>query len=253
MYISVMNIEIFQHLKQAREKAGFTQKEVEHELGMRSLMMRDYETGRLKLPVTVALQIATLYKVSLDELVGLKEPVGASKKFKVISSFNSLFLGDGFNVMFLDPILRAFLEDYHDQYFENSLFDLLTESFGEKEKREVVSQIGQFLFSLAGADEKVSDEEIDCIRFLTSAFNIQGRYQELSEWADKKYLPVSLPKGLERVEMRHFVIWILFFFASADQNISIEEVKYIEKVAESLRVNRSNFLFIQQKFVKEDV
>ena len=63
----------------------------------------------------------------------------------------------------------------------------------------------------------------------------------------------DLPKVFSRLEMRHFTIWMLFFFAKADGEITHQEVDYIEECAEKLLVNRTNYLFIKDKFIKESV
>jgi uncharacterized tellurite resistance protein B-like protein len=69
---------------------------------------------------------------------------------------------------------------------------------------------------------------------------------------NEEYSPSSVPKSLEGIEIRHFVIWLLFFFAHADESLSHQEITYIEKCAECLKVNKSNFLYIKKKFVKGD-
>ncbi len=240
---------ILYSLKRSREVAGLTQKEVEKALGMRSLMIKDYESGRLKLPVTVAIKLSDLYKVSVDDLLGQSNKANINTS-KVLQNFQTLFLGNGFSIMFLDPILRAFLEDHQDKYFQFSLFELLTGKKSENQKKEIVTEISRVLFSLASSDGKVSDSEIDCIRYILSAFEIENKYKEVSVGISEVYYPSS-EKILTEIELRHFIIWILFFFAYADKKLTFEEIEYIEKCAESLKINRSNFLFIKEKFIKE--
>ena len=248
--IMYMNTEILLSLKNNREKAGLTQKDVEKALGMRKLMMRDYEIGRLKLPVSVAVKLSEVYRVSLDELVGNRQYGGKIHQSKVLVNFKSLFLGNGFSMMFLDPIIRAFLEDHHGKYFDYSFFELLTDQCSEKQKKEVIVEINKLLFSVASTDGKISNEEIECIRYLLTEFKIQNKYKEIIK-INAQYYPEEIPKSMERIEIRHFTIWILFFFAFADEEICHQEISYIEKCAEHLKINKSNFLFIKKKFVKE--
>lgn len=248
-----MNNDYRDKLKQSRERAGLTQKEVESELRLRSLSMRDYEMGRLKLPVHVAIDLARLYQVTMDELLGVERKGSNPIKRKSLINFRSLFLGNGFGVMFLDPVLRAFLEDRQERYLDHSLFELMTESFSEKEKKELVNEIGRILFSLASTDGKISNDEVECIRVLLDAFGLANKYREIVSESNSLYLSESSPRAMERIEIRHFTIWVLFFFAYSDHNVCYEEVEYIEKIAERLRVNKSNFLFIKEKFVAEEV
>ena len=82
---------------------------------------------------------------------------------------------------------------------------------------------------------------------------MQNKYKEVSVGISTEYYPQSIPKSIQKIEIRHFVIWTLFFFAFADEVICNEEIKYIEKCAEILKINKSNFIFIKEKFVKERV
>lgn len=240
-------------IKLSREKAGLTQKEVESALDMRALMMRDYEIGRLKLPVSIALQLAKLYGITVDELIGNEQVISKIHQSKVLVNFDSLFLGNGFSIMFLDPILRAFLEDHYEKHFDNSLFELLTEEFNERKTKNLILEISKFLLSLASSDGKVTTEEIECIKYLLLAFNMQSKYKDISSEYTKDYLPNTLPVEMEKIEMRHFIIWILFFFAHADKKLCHQEISYIEKCAECLKINKSNFIFIRNKFVNERI
>ncbi|MGB0453014.1 MAG: helix-turn-helix domain-containing protein [Bacteriovoracaceae bacterium] len=245
------NDQILHSLKKVREAAGLTQKDVERILGMRALMMRDYEVGRLKLPIDIALKLAGLYRVSLDKLAGNIEAIPKDFESKTLKNFHSLFLGSGFSVIFQDPVMRAFLEGHSEDYFEQSLFDLLTTNFKEKERKDLARAIAQCLFSLASADGRISHEEIDCIRYLLKELKLQNKHKEISESLSEAFYPEMTQKNFERIEIRHFLIWLLFLFADSDGEINYEEVQYIEKCAESLKINKSNFLFIKKNFIEE--
>lgn len=234
-------------IKMAREKAGFTQKDVEDALGLRSLTMRDYEIGRLKLPIGVAMELAKLYKVSIDELIGAAETKIKSEQVKGLTNFTSLFVENGLSVLYLDPILRAFLEDHLDKYFEHSLFELLTLDFSQKQKKEVIQEIGKLLFMLASSDGKITDDEIECIRDLLKKYGISSSYKEVT-MADATVNPLRL---MDKIELRHFTIWILYLFSLTDKKICYQEISFIDNCAEMLKINKSNYLFIKSKFVKE--
>lgn len=239
------------HLKASREKAGLSQKEVESRLKLRSLMIRDYEMGRLKLPVSAAIELSQLYGVSLDQLLGIK-PL-KNNNDNTLENFKSLFELNGFELMFFDPIIRGALEQFQDKYFEQSIFDLLTSEFGQRQKEEIVLEITRFLSSLAGSDHKVSASEQYCLNYLLSAYGQKSKVKSITKNVSEKYLPKTLPKAFNRIEIKHFVIWLLFFFAMADENLVYQEIKYIEEVAQHLKINRSNFLLIQKHFIKEKI
>lgn len=245
MYMSENYLE---PLKRAREVSGLTQKDVEDRLGMRRLMMRDHEIGRLKLPISIAIDLANLYKISIDELIGNFESQKKKAQSKALINFTSLFIQNGQSIMYLDPILRAFLEDHQDKYFELSLFELITIDLNQKQKKESIYEIGRLLFLLASCDGRISDEEIECIKNLLNQFGLSSSYKELSRLDAKD----QSSKIMEKIELRHFTIWILYFFSLADKLISYQEIDFIDKYAEKLKINKSNYLFIKSKFVKEN-
>ncbi|MCB0415313.1 MAG: TerB family tellurite resistance protein [Bdellovibrionales bacterium] len=235
-------------LKRTREEAGWTQKSVEEKLNLRPLMMRDYEVGRLKLPVSQALQLAQLYNVSLDQLVG-NEP--SKKVSKILTNFTPIFEGNSFSIMYLDPVIRAYIEDKRDYYFDNSLFDTITNHLNESHKKKLILEITKMLFALASADGKISDHEIETIKYILSVFQMQKNYKEIHSVESHDYSIDKISNEFKNIEVRHFLIWLLFLFAKSDGKISIEELHFIEMRSEELKVNRSNFLNIKNKFIKE--
>lgn len=237
-------------LKVIRELAGFTQREVESSLGLRNLTMRDYESGRLKLPASMAVKLSKLYRVTLEELLGLQTKEDESIFY---SSFRNLFSGRSFHALVLDPVISAYIESFKDELIDKPIFEIIVNELSQSQRREVVFEISKFLFSLARIDSKVYERELNCIRSILSDYSIENKYNEIIIYDDELYFPKSIPKVLERIELRHFVIWLLFYFALADREINFREVEYIQKCAEALKINKSNFLFIKDKFVKESI
>ncbi|MCB0419974.1 MAG: helix-turn-helix transcriptional regulator [Bdellovibrionales bacterium] len=233
-------------IKKARESAGFTQKEVESHLNLRPLTMRDYEVGRLKLPMSVALQLANLYQVSLDQLVGHSELKPQTPAPKILANFTAIFEGDSYNVMFLDPILRAHLEDHRDDFLDSSLFEVITLDLTEKQKKEFILILGRLFISLAGCDGKVSENESKTIKYIFSVFRLESHYKEVTQFVGKSFSFKSVPSSLKSIVRRHFLIWTLFLFAKTDSRITTDELKFIEARAEELKINRTNFLTIRQ-------
>jgi len=244
-----MTLSYLSSLKAAREQSGFTQKDVEKSLNMRSLMMRDYEVGRLKLPVSVAIDLAKLYEVTLDALVGEVDSK-AQKSSKALTNLSSLFLGRGFSEIFQDPVLKAYLEDFSSHEFDDSLFEILMESVSYKDKKSMVLVITKTLFALASCDGQISEAELEWIRYFLSKFDLKKKYQEISKVTSLD--DINLGHTFKRIEMRHFMIWILFFFAKADGRICHKEINFINSFAQKILMNRSNFIFIKNKFIKEE-
>ena len=239
-------------LKKSRETAGMTQVEVEKALSLRALSIRDYEMGRLKLPVSAAISLAKLYKVTLDQLLGL-EPFQKNREHQnVLANFQSLFTGSGHGIMFLDPVLRASFEEKEDRIFLEPLFLILAEDLSQKQKKECILQITKWLFGVATCDAKIKDEEVESIQELLRSFSMTKKYKDIVRQNNQDALEIDR-KLFKSIGLRHFVIWILFLFSMANGSVSFEESAFIEKLAEKLKVNRSNFLFIKGKFLKESL
>lgn len=243
---------LLKSLKTCREQAGLTQKQVEAKLDLRPLAMRDYEVGRLKLPITVAVSLAQLYDISVDQLVGLKPHPSELSPSQFLANFSSLFAGGSQQLMLIDPILRAFVDDHRDDFFDQSMFEVLTSALSEADKKQLIVIVGQVLFSLAGCDGKVSDEEIRTIKYILSNFNMMKSYKEISTYAGADVHFAEIPKAISSIEIRHFLLWLLFLFANTDGKITEDELKFIEARAEELKINKSNYLFIRGQFVKEN-
>lgn len=68
-----------QKLKHARNKTGFTQREVSKETGITQSLLARYETGKLEPNLETLGTLADFYGVSIDWLLGTK---GDQQKFK---------------------------------------------------------------------------------------------------------------------------------------------------------------------------
>ncbi len=247
MYMSEMG----PRLKAVRARAGFTQKDVEAKLGLRELAMKDYETGRIKLPAEMALNLAKLYGVTVEELLSeeLNQNSSASQVLK-LSHLDTFFSSSDFSLLFMDPVIRAYLEEYREQILDHSVFDLLTQSFTPRQKNALAMEMLRVLASLIGVDDKVSKEEMDFLRRLIRHFGLEERSRAILKSATVRYRP-NLAHFQQRAESRHFLLWLLFFIAKSDGTITAFEMEFIEECAESLRISRSSYLFIKKFFVKE--
>lgn len=57
-------------LKECRKKAGLTQMQVAEELNTAQFQVHKWETGKQEISFARAIDLADLYKVTLDELAG---------------------------------------------------------------------------------------------------------------------------------------------------------------------------------------
>lgn len=75
---------IGKRLSYYRKKAGYKQKEASEVLQIPAYMLSNYETSRCEPALEMLLKMSTLYKVTLDELVGntyVDEPIN-DKRFQ---------------------------------------------------------------------------------------------------------------------------------------------------------------------------
>ena len=66
-------MEIYQNLKLIREKANKTQQEIAEQLKTTQQQYWKYEKGTQEIPVRHIKTLAEYYKISSDELIGIKE------------------------------------------------------------------------------------------------------------------------------------------------------------------------------------
>lgn len=233
-------------IKFAREKAGLTQKEVEAALDLRKLMMKDYETGRIKLPVEVALKLADLYHLTLDELVNYK-----SQSHSLIK-LETLFQRSELDLIFTDPVIRSFAETYSEKMFNCSIFEILVIELNKLEREEFQMILFKYLYSLIGIDDKVMNSELNFVNSIGVLLSVKIQPRKFQEYLVAPYNPESLSRVLkENLVLRHFIVWMMFFLAKSDGEISFTEKKYIEQIAENLKILKSNYILINKNFEKE--
>lgn len=66
-------MEYYKNLKIIREANGYTQTEIAHILQTRQEQYSKYELGKREIPVHHLITLSMFYKVSVDELLGLKK------------------------------------------------------------------------------------------------------------------------------------------------------------------------------------
>ena len=243
-----MKNRLLEALKTARKKAGLTQRDVEQKLGLRNLALKDYETGRLKIPLELAVDLANLYQIGLDELAS------SQTQNNKLTKLETLFEKNRLDIIFLDPIIRSYVEQHKDQMFNLPIYDILTLDLNNREKEEFAAELMKYLFSTLGSDNRVLKVELN---FIASINSLIGRQKSLSEfeiYIHKLYTPVQPHSVLDKhLPLKHFLIWIMFFLAESDNHITAEEVQYIQKIAKSFKIMKQNYLFIYRSFCEEEV
>lgn len=63
----------FEKIKELRLLNRYSQKQIAEKLGMQVTQYRRYENGERTMPIDIVIQIADLYGVSIDYLVGREE------------------------------------------------------------------------------------------------------------------------------------------------------------------------------------
>lgn len=242
---------IGENLKRARQNSGLTQKEVEQKLGLRTLSLRDFETERLKLSADLARKFASLYHVTLDELiVGLPPLKNDGPQTGKLTQLEFLFSKGEFDVMMLDPVIRASLEEFPDKILDHSIFELLTLNFSERQINDVATEIMKSIGSLLGLDYKITEAELAFFTRLSVRFGFTEKSKIVTKSLSVKLLP-DMAGFHHQPALRHFLIWVLFFVSKSEGVIGAEELEYIQECADALRVHRSHYLGIKKYFVRE--
>lgn len=242
MYMSQIGI----NLKKARIQAGMTQKEVESKLGLRSLSVKDYETERLKLPIEVANKFAKLYNTDLIALTSDDDKTQTSQ-IRSLSSIGHMLTANDTNIIFLDPVIRAHIEEHSDNFFEKTIFDLIIANFTSRQKKSVMIEILKTLGSLMGADKKITENEMIFYNNLLNDLGLEEHTRSISRSFTTRHSP-NIQSFNQVAALKHFTIWLMFLMAKSDSKISPEELIYTEECAELLKINRSNFLSIKNHF-----
>lgn len=67
---------VAKRLRELRKRRGLTQVEVAEKLGIQQALLSTYERGQVRIHAVLVAAFADLFKVSADQLLGLKEPKG---------------------------------------------------------------------------------------------------------------------------------------------------------------------------------
>ena len=234
-----------ENLKNVRKQAGLTQKDVEQLLELRPLLIKDFETGRLKLPSDMSLKLAQLYHVSVAELLGADQDHGNNRG---LSQLKSLWSPAPEHQMLLDPIISKALEDYHKFVGTKPILHLLLKPLKKIEQNFFIIESIKFINSLIGIDKKIKPQEIALRNHLLEQYFSFSKNKTLNIYLTQAYYPQELEATITNTPLKHFLIWTLFFISSIDKEIDYREREYIEKSAENIQLNKASFELIQSHF-----
>lgn len=242
------------NLKRLRKSAGLTQREVDSLLSLRPMAMFDYERGRIKLPIEVAVDLCNLYHCSLDDIYAI-----GSKSTKKASSSNLRFL----------PVLHAGLD--HKRYYlvhhtlisdpvimselginevenKSSTFDELTKNLTRTQKKAVTVEILKYLNSLAYIDKEISEEEEQILKTVnqTTGHKLSKKdYDEIEKVKETTYF--GNVEFLPTKALKRYLIWLMSLVANSDDILERSEVDYVKKVNRLFNFNDSDYEFIEKK------
>lgn len=77
LWVIIMKLQYYDRIRQLRESRGLTQGEIADMLHITRMAYNNYELGKREMPYTVLIDIADLYDVSIDYLLGrttIKKP-----------------------------------------------------------------------------------------------------------------------------------------------------------------------------------
>ena len=176
MYNEFNTDEFKRSLVKARKKAGLTQRQVEERMGVRKLTLYDYESGRLKPPYDILVQLANLYQSPLEELLGLKKEEKEEKdkdkdkdnerrgetdfQPRAMPLIHLGVVGNNFQracgLISKDPVVLSDIGLNEDD-FHLPLLDLVTKGLTERQGRNYLIEFLKYINSLMGRDNKVSE------------------------------------------------------------------------------------------------
>ena len=241
------------NLQRQRKQRGFTQKQVEEALRLRRGTVYDFEKGRLKPGLDVALRLAELYGCSLDELAGRTGPGRGDEHPGMAPLLQLGILSDRSSRLTekirSDPIIVAGigLDRIHSG---RPVLDLLVEDLTPVQRRSYIIELYRYINSLIGRDRRITAEELAVRDAFLSRSRIElteAEQNSIRRAYNKVWLGKTVKKSFPREALKHFLVWILYLVADADREPGQDETRYIEQVAEHIGLKKSAWLFIHNQ------
>ncbi len=245
---------VLNNIIRLRKEAGFTQKAVEQNLGLRSGTIYDHEKGRLKLSLELAFNLCKLYGVNIQSLVEDISTDDPRKNDAKVSQLLQLGIisnpqGSLIQLAWTDPIIVAEI-GLEDSAKGKDLFSLLLENLSAKQKQGYLVEIFRYVNSLIGCDKKITDTELQLRNAILHMSPLDLEASELTSIKKaftQKYLGKSSIKYFPRDAYKHFLIWTLYVVALSDGHLNHLEEEYIREVGKNISLKVSSLEFISEK------
>ncbi len=251
-----------ENLIRLRKKAGFSRRQVEEDLGLRTNTLYDVESGRLNLQFLLAVQLAEKFNCDLNDFVTpsannklLPEkllPEKAEEDQSVQQLVATGVLGGQVHpiavLMSQDPVIVS--EVGIANMGHKPLMQLLMDTLTPKQQRDFVVEVYRYLNSLISIDGNITPSAMRLRDQLMQQSLIvldERERHSIARAFGKRHLGKTFYKYFPREAHRHFLIWLLFLVCDGEDGCNHLELGYINEVAEHIQLNKSTFLYIQSQ------
>lgn len=248
--------DVLSRLQQFRKELALSQTSVERSLGWRRGSLYDFEQGRVSLSVEACWQLLQLYgkdwtslfrQTSHDQIEApihdrqIEPLIGLG----IIAPRTRLVLSE----MRQDPILVAELgldAIKNDQ----PVLTLLLKRLTPAQQRDYFLELCRYINATISADHRIHHTERQILKMLDQFAPINIEASELASLKrafEGNYFGGSVARKFPRDAYKHFLIWLLFIVALADQSLNHQELIYIKQVAEHIHLDLTSFYYITER------
>ena len=243
-------------LKKIRKEKGFTQRYVAEKVGVKPAAIYQFENGKSLISLPVLVELAKLYDVSTDELLGLKERTKQVAHYgpeRFAPLFCTGVIGSDYHIIhnsiFSDPAVMVEL-DLDEIPTRQTPFLSVTKNLTLKQRRGYAIEVLKYISSLIAVDGIISTEESALLELIEDHFEFDLKPAERNSIAKAEsiqYLGKSSKRYFPNEAVKHFLIWLLVLIAHADHDYDDREKDYIYKVGKSLDIKTSTIIFIEKR------
>jgi transcriptional regulator with XRE-family HTH domain len=252
-----IELRVLVNLVKYRKQAGLSQKQVENSLALRANTLYDIEKGRLKLPFVMAVQLAQLYHITIDQLLDSNtdsvSPSEEAEPMQNVSPLESLgVLSGAFHplaqAIAQDPVIIA--EIGVGEVGKGPLMDLLLAQLTPVQKQHFVLDLYRYINSVISSDGDITESELSLRNKLIEQAQIELNESEKKSIArafQKPFFGKSMAKSLPREAYKHFLIWTLHLVSRTDGKVHYKTKEYITQVAEHIELPISALRYIESQ------
>lgn len=251
--MSELEQRVLSNLIALRKAAGYSQKQVENQLNLRTSTLYDIEKGRLKLSFVQAVELAELYHADISALVQAKTlPATAeTDEERSVSSLISLGVISGehplASAIAQDPVIVA--EVGVGQLGKKPLMALLLDNLTDTQRQHFVLDLYRYINSLISSDGEIRQTELSIRDTLIAQSQVELTERDKKSIArafTKPFFGKSSAKSLPRDAHRHFLIWLLHLVSRIDGPAHYKATEYIQQVAQHIEFPVSALRFIEE-------